>query len=106
MAGFFREEGAAAARGALLRVPQPGEEGEGRPAARYSRRLGQGRRYRAGDRARRAGKEPALDGGALQGPRLADAGEAQAARRGDRHLEQWVKMGAPDPRTGAGATWP
>ena len=54
----------------LLQVPLGRRrEGQGRPAARHPRRRPQGRRHRAGGRARRPGREPAHPGAPAQGRR-------------------------------------
>lgn len=88
---FFRKQSAPAARGALPRLPQPGAQGEGRPAPRHARRLDAGRRCGRGDCAGQAGRLAAHLGGALHEQGFAHAGKAQAARRANRHPR---RMGA------------
>ena len=86
-ARVLREEGPPGPRPAVLRMPLgPGEEGQGRFAARHPGRDPPRRRAGAGRRPRRPRGQPADPGGPVQGRGPPDAAEAPAARRGGRRL--------------------
>ena len=95
---FFEIVRAAAAHQALLPMSLvPGEDSQGWTAARQSRRLDEGRRYRSGYCPRQPEESLLIEAIRYQSLEMPPEGKLRDSEISV--LEKWVKMGAPDPRT-------